>query len=88
MANEINESRRSSLLSGPATLAACLLDIMETLYSRHLVLIQNLRDSESRPEVKQYWANLHDDVVEEFEDARNEWRPRLERMIHKTRNKE
>jgi len=69
MANETNESPRRVNL-GPVTLAACLLEVTERLYARCIVLASRVQDDE-----------LAQDLIEEFEEFRNEWRPRLERMI-------
>lgn len=62
------------LMPGPVTLAACLLELVERLYAR-LIVIQR--------------ANADDDgadqTMTEFEEFRNEWRPHLERVIRRGR---
>lgn len=55
-------------MPGPVTLAACLLELVDNLYAR---LIDMYDDEDPNKEA----------LVLEWETFRNEWKPRLERVI-------
>lgn len=61
-------------MPGPVTLAACLLEIIERLYARLIVLAEKAGDQD-----------MADSLATEWEDFRNEWRPHLERIIRKAK---
>lgn len=61
-------------MPGPVTLAACLLEIVERLYARLVVLAEN-QGNEA----------MSASLTTEWEEFRNEWRPHLERIIRRAR---
>lgn len=69
MPNEL-DNYRGRTVPGPATLAACLIDLMETLYPRVIALA---------PE------ELKQGFIEEFAQMRDQWRPALEDIIRRPR---
>jgi len=71
-----NETKAVRVNLGPVTLAACLLELVERLYAR-LIVIQRAQGDEDGA----------DETVTEFEEFRNEWRPHLERMIRTGRSR-
>lgn len=59
------------ILPGPVTLAACLLELADNLYSRLVTETPEGADKES--------------LVHEWASFRDEWKPRLERIIQRGR---
>lgn len=71
-----NETKPVRVNLGPVTLAACLLELIERLYARVVVIQRAAGDDDGA-----------DQTLTEFEEFRNEWRPHLERMIRTGRSR-
>ena len=68
-------------MPGPVTLAACLLDLVESLYGRLVANYGRLAATESDAGLRDYYKALESETMAEWEEFRDEWKPRLDRII-------